>query len=298
VSDVTMGIPLTPRAADQADRAASQAGIEVRLLKTNADLDRVAALFCEIWDTPVGEVPISPHLLRALELAGNYLAGAFDPAGGLVGASVAFATVSDPVELHSHITGVGKNNRGGVGYALKLDQRAWALAHGICVVTWTFDPLVRRNAFFNLAKLGAVVDSYLENVYGEMTDGLNAGVESDRLFLRWHLDSGPVDAAAEGSRLVVADTTGLPARLRPGPDGAPVLGDVTRGGPFLVRTPPDIEALRRANPGLGRDWRLATRLVLEESLASGITVSGVTADGDYVMRPSFQLEGEPATSDP
>src|ERR687886_297223 len=104
----------------------------------------------------------------------------------LVAASAGFFTAPPECALHSHITGVAPTDaHRGIGFALKLHQRAWALARGVRLVVWTFDPLVARNAWFNLAKLGALPTAYLESFYGAMSDGINAGEESDRVLVDW-----------------------------------------------------------------------------------------------------------------
>jgi len=138
----------------QAEAAARRAAVEVRALTTSAELKAAAQLITDVWGAPFPE-----DVLRALVLVGNYVAGAFTPGESMVGAAVAFAAVADEPELHSHVTGVLTDHQGsGVGLALKLHQRSWALEHGIETITWTFDPLVRRNAFFNLSRLGATAD--------------------------------------------------------------------------------------------------------------------------------------------
>jgi hypothetical protein len=77
-------------------------------------------------------------------------------------------------------------------------ERAWAIHEGIVEIHWTYDPLVRRNAYFNLHKLGAVPSAYLPDFYGPLPDGINAGDKSDRLYLRWSLASPRAVAAAHG----------------------------------------------------------------------------------------------------
>ena len=171
------------------------------LLLDASEARRTAELFAEVWGVADGPMPISGDLIRALVHTGNYAAGAW--AGtDLVGASVAFLALDNGrLSLHSHITGVARAARGGsVGFALKQHQRAWALSHGIREVTWTFDPLVRGNARFNLVKLGAVAVSYLVDFYGQMEDGVNAGDRSDRCAVRWELDTPRAVAASEGRR--------------------------------------------------------------------------------------------------
>src|SRR5262249_19079167 len=99
----------------------------------------------------------------------------------------------------SHITGVDRTGQSaGVGYALKQHQRAWALARGIPAVRWTYDPLVRRNAYFNLHKLGAAAREYLPDFYGAMDDGTNTGDTTDRLYVSWEPTSPAAVAAARG----------------------------------------------------------------------------------------------------
>src|SRR6185312_17408828 len=98
-----------------------------------------------------------------------------------------------------HIAGVTRAGAGRhIGYALKLHQRAWALDRGLDTVTWTFDPLVRRNAYFNTVKLAARPVEYLVNFYGEMTDEINVGQGSDRLLVEWPLLASAVVRAAAG----------------------------------------------------------------------------------------------------
>ena len=103
------------------------------------------------------------------------------------------------VHLHSHLLAVAEDRRGqGLGLALKQSQRAWALQRGITRVTWTFDPLVVRNAELNLRRLGAVAGEYLPDHYGRMRDAFNAGDATDRLLVRWQLDSPRASWAADG----------------------------------------------------------------------------------------------------
>src|SRR5207249_4797793 len=102
--------------------------------------------------------------------------------------------------LHSHILGVEDPARaGGVGFALKLHQRAWALDHGLHRVTWTYDPLVRANGYFNMAKLGALGSQYLVNFYGAMDDSINSGDQSDRILITWNLGEARVERACAGA---------------------------------------------------------------------------------------------------
>src|SRR5262245_36781689 len=150
--DITTGLP---SAEEAARRAADAAGVSIRELDSIEDLEAAVDLFDEIWHPQPGTQPISAELMKALRKAGNYAAGAYDTGGGqLVGACVGFFGPPARASLHSHIAGVSKAGLGrSVGFALKVHQRAWALAHGATEIAWTYDPLIRRNAYFNLVKL-------------------------------------------------------------------------------------------------------------------------------------------------
>jgi predicted GNAT superfamily acetyltransferase len=150
----------------------------------------------EIWGT---DTPIMPlEMLVAIAHSGGYVAIARHD-DRPVGASVALLAVHDGrPALHSHITGLLPQARAtGLGRMLKLHQRDWARQRGIERIVWTFDPLVRRNAWFNIAILGADVDAYLPSFYGAMTDAINAGDESDRLLMAWDVSrTDPRDPSA------------------------------------------------------------------------------------------------------
>jgi predicted GNAT superfamily acetyltransferase len=127
--------------------------------------------------------------------------------------------------LHSHVAGVAHAGHGrGIGFALKLHQRAWALHQGVDHISWTFDPLVRRNAYFNMTKLAARPARYLTNFYGPMGDVINGSGDTDRLMVDWDLTSPPVDAAVRGRPLRVDGTAPSATATRTPPNrDTPVL---------------------------------------------------------------------------
>jgi predicted GNAT superfamily acetyltransferase len=257
------------------------------LLLDAPEARRTAELLAEVWGVADGPLPISGDLIRALVYTGNYAAGAW--AGtDLVGASVAFLALDNGrLSLHSHITGVTRAARGGsVGFALKQHQRAWALSHGIREVTWTFDPLVRGNARFNLVKLGAVAISYLVDFYGQMQDGVNAGDRSDRCAVRWELDASPLVAA--GSEAAPGQPpAGGTVLLSVGPDDTPAWkdadGSALSSGPVLCQVPADIVAMRAADPGKARAWRDALGATMGAAMEAGFVAGFISRDGWYVL---------------
>ena len=215
-----------------------------------ADLHRLASVFDEIWGTTCPVVRV--ELLRAVQHAGGYLSVAVED-DRFVGGSFGFLGhhAGEPA-LHSHVTGVLPSVRHtGLGRALKLHQRAWAADRELAWIVWTFDPLVRRNAWFNLSVLGARVDEYLVDFYGPIDDAVNAGDETDRLLVAW-----PVRDAPE---VELPDTT------------------------TAVPTPEDIVELRRADPTAAADWRRRLRTELGGRLAAGGRVVGFSRAGEYLV---------------
>jgi predicted GNAT superfamily acetyltransferase len=270
-----------------AEAAARAAGAQVRELSTHEELDAVCEMFIDVWHPEPKDPLMTSDLLRALKLAGSYISGAFD-ASGLIGACVGFFGAPASNCLHSHITGVSAAGQGrGVGFALKLHQRAWSLAHDISIVAWTFDPLIRRNAYLNLVKLAASGDEYFTNFYGNMRDELNGSDDSDRLLVNWHLASPAVAAACAGTT-TPADAhaehaAGAGVALRATAEGRPVLGS-DDGETLLVAVPPDIEVTRTRDPVCARSWRVAVRETLGVLLHGGAHVSGFDPAGWYVVR--------------
>jgi predicted GNAT superfamily acetyltransferase len=284
--DVASGLARTAEAAAVADAAAARAGVRMRELTTLDDLVAVYRLCDEVWRPDPTNPPLTTELLRALVKAGSYVAGADDPrTGDLLGVCVGFFGAPADGALHSHIAAVSASTRGrGVGWALKLHQRAWALRHGVRTISWTFDPLVRRNAYFNIGKLAGTPTEYLTNFYGAMRDAINGGQESDRLLVRWDLGGDAVVAACAGTPpapVVSAASAGIALGVTE--TGGPV-AVVSDAATVLVAVPADVEALRITDPALARDWRIATRDVLGGLLADGARIHGFDRNGNYVVR--------------
>lgn len=244
---------------------------------TGADADRALDLAQAVWGTR----PIDGHLLRALELAGSYVSVAEED-GDLVGMCLGIVGVQGRhVHLHSHLAAVVPDRRrAGIGRALKRHQREWCLERDIPTVSWTFDPLLHRNARFNLTHLGARVTAYLPELYGPMEDDLNRGDESDRLLVTWDLRSPSAVRALDGAlplpplddaEVALADAGGRP---EPRPNRAAVR---------LVAVPDDALALRRDDPDLALAWRHAVRDALRAGFADGLAPVGVTDDRCYVL---------------
>ncbi|MBC9716581.1 GNAT family N-acetyltransferase [Streptomyces sp. TRM66268-LWL] len=266
-----------------ADAAARAAGCGVRPITALPELEAACALFEGIWK-PGGENSLAtPELLRAMDKAGSYVAGAFE-GEQLVGACIGFFGPPPDGALHSHIAGVAARMRGrSVGFALKAHQRAWALQRGVTQVSWTFDPLVRRNAYFNIGKLAARPAQYLPNFYGRMDDGINGADDTDRLLVDWPLTAPEVADACHGRhRTTDAAAEGAAVALGASATGHPVARTVTAPR-VLVAVPEDVERLRRSDPACAASWRTAVRDTLGGLLAEGWRVTGFDRAGWYLL---------------
>lgn len=259
--------------------AADRAGVFTAEVEEMADLGEVSVLFEQVWGRNAEGVPLSSEVMRSLVHAGGAVTVARDRESALCGAAVLVRAPED--STYSLIAGTrpGTSDRG-IGRALKLRQRRWALDRGLTTMRWTFDPLVGRNARFNLTRLGAVVEEYIEGFYGRMSDEINAGDEADRLAVRWSLDSVRAVAATEGTaREPLGPDLGHGEVLASGPDGEPAY--VRTGDMAWLRVPADVVALRRAEPSAAHAWRLLVRHAFADTAASGLSTTGTTRTGWY-----------------
>ena len=215
------------------------------------------AVFDHTWAMDAG-TEITPNLLQAMVHSGAYLSGAFIESQ-CIGAAFAFPATTGGLHLHSHMTAVMSEHRDkGIGYLLKIDQWNWAKKNHYKEITWTFDPLVKRNAKLNLLKLGADISAYYPNFYGDMPDALNAGDVSDRLIASWKVKgSEPI------SRKEII---------------------TTEPNDILIEIPEDIVAIRESDLAENLRWRHKVRDQFTQALDKGGQVVGFSANSEYVVR--------------
>ena len=239
--------------------------VEIRIAHTAADSALIADLFDKVWDV---KSMVSPEIMTAslhnggygsvIYIANTTSGNIFRPVGAafaLVGRALPGCTGPN---LHSHATGVLPEFVGkGIGEMIKRHQWDWAKENGFDTITWTFDPLVRRNAHFNVIKLGATVLGYHQNFYGELDDGINAGEQSDRVLVRW--DVAGVDVPLGKSF------------VEPTPKS------------IVIETPVDIEQLRKTDRVQSDGWRTRQRAEFESAQLSGLQVVGLTNDFSYLL---------------
>lgn len=182
--------------------AGSEAAIEIRQLYQLDEFRDVLRLQKNIWG--FADIELLPlRFLVVVSKVGGHVFGAYDGAE-MVGFCFAIPGVKTGgrAYLHSHMLGVlSEYHNAGIGRRLKLRQRDEALARGITLIEWTFDPLELKNAFFNIERLGAIVRRYHENQYGVTASPLHGGLPTDRCIAEWYLDSPRVRAVLEGGRV-------------------------------------------------------------------------------------------------
>lgn len=245
-----------------------------------------------VWGSEDADV-VPTHILVTIAKNGGLVLGAFaedgpESTGGMVGMALGWlGTGRDPaipdtppkLKFCSHMAAVIPEWQGKrVGLRLKLAQREHVLAQALTDwITWTYDPLFRANGVFNIHRLGATCNTYMRNIYGEMTDALNRGAPSDRCQVDWRLTSAHVAQTLDdhtphptwdASNLeILPSATNAAGFAVP---GAPEF--VGHGRPLAVPIPSDITAVRRGNHALSLAWRFYLRTVLEAAFAAGYTM--------------------------
>lgn len=265
----------------------SQFGIGIRDIASIEEMGAVERLQREVWGC--ADVDVVPRMmLRPATEVGGVLVGAYDGAR-LVGFAFGFVGLEGGrLVLHSHMLAVTPEYRArGLGFRLKLAQRARALAGGIELMTWTFDPLQSRNARLNFARLGAVSDSYRVDYYGDVsTSALHRGTGTDRLWVTWHLTDERVGRRLAGENVDGETKEYREARavlerdeldravplVQSDEDGSPVTAQIAqgvRGELVSIDIPEDINALVGHDAALALKWREATRAAFGEAFAAG-----------------------------
>jgi predicted GNAT superfamily acetyltransferase len=231
---------------------------DVREMKIAVDLQR------RVWGySDIDTVPEAMFVVA--KSSGGQVLGAFH-GGGLIGFALAFVGIHcGKTYLHSHMVGVVPEYQDrGVGRLLKLNQREDAIARGIALLEWTFDPLQLKNAYFNLVRLGAIVRRYIPNFYGQTSSPLQAGLPTDRLVAEWWVESARVQDALSGKKRI----------------------DGSAGARISV--PVAIRELCSSDPPEAEKIQSRVRDQFERRIADGLTAVGFEFDhqqGSYVLGP-------------
>lgn len=259
----------------------SERHFHIRDVEGEAEFHAIEDLQKEAWQfSDLDTVPAAT--LIATQHAGGVVFGAFD--GDLmIGFAYAFAAFEGGrTSLHSHMLAVKPDYRNcHAGFYLKLAQRACALEKGLDEITWTFDPLQSLNAHLNFTKLGVISNRYIPNFYGEATSSpLHSGFGTDRLWVRWLLNSdrvrrrSSIDASRRAGSISLnpSDVDAVIGSALIHSEGLrPLLGDFASlsGTRCAIEIPHNINALKESEPGLGVEWRKATRAAFLAALDDG-----------------------------
>ncbi|MDQ0177361.1 GNAT family N-acetyltransferase [Bacillus chungangensis] len=266
--------------------------IEIRKISSIEELTAVQTLDQTIWKTEA--IPV--HQTLTVVQNGGLMIGAFDN-GRLVGFSYSFPGLTKgKVYLCSHMLGIHPDYRGqGIGVMLKKAQKNEAKEIGYTLMTWTYDPLESVNAFLNLSKLKGVANTYIENCYGEMNDGLNDGLPTDRLKVQWHIQQQPtIRICTEANQ----ETYKSIANWKINHDGLPVINrsdltTVKKEHTILVPIPKAFQCLKQTDFQLALDWRLQTREFFQTAFQAKFTAVHVLKTEDpvyyYVLTKQIEL---------
>jgi len=245
-------------------------GIVIRDCATLEEYLECVAIQEETWGRGFSErVPAA--ILRVSQRVGGITAGAFDMHGRMVGFVFGMTGIQGRDLVHwSDMLAVRPEARGRhIGERLKQYQRGKVCALGVRTMMWTFDPLVSRNAHFNINRLGAMPVEYAVNLYGTTRSALHGTLPTDRFVVAWDCTAAaPTRAAADGQPIADAPL------LNPVSNGTPSLADVGNARHLRVQIPLDIQPVLQQQPALARRWRDITRRALGERLEAGYRVSG------------------------
>ena len=266
----------------------------IRLLESPEEMTSVESLQRAVW--PGSETDVVPaHMLITAVHNGGLILGAFVE-NQLVGFVFGFPgiefTPDGPRPKHcSHMMGIHSDQRNsGIGFALKRAQWQMVRYQGLDHITWTYDPLLSRNAYLNIAKLGAVCNTYRRSEYGDMRDGLNAGLPSDRFMVDWWINTRRVERRLgkrarrtlkldDFSKAELQPLYSLHASsqddpwLHPPEHFSPLEGNLT-----LAEIPSDFSVLKDADFSLARDWRFFLRELFETAFSAGYIVTDFIYD--------------------
>jgi predicted GNAT superfamily acetyltransferase len=248
----------------------------IRPLETIDDCRQVANLERIVWGYTDAEDVVPPPVLIVSIKRGGILLGAFDDRGAMRGFVYSIPGIKNGRLVQwSHMLGVVPGARdAGLGATLKLAQRDAALAMGIDLIEWTYDPLQAMNAHLNFAKLGVVVEEYEENIYGESSSPLHRGTPTDRFVAEWRLREPHVERriAAIGQPTVRDSSVAAAPVVNPsalvGEWLAPGEGNLSLDDRrILVEIPVGFGEMQQHDPSRALDWRLATRAIFQSYFA-------------------------------
>jgi len=252
--------------------------MHIRPVTTLEECRQVTALERAVWGyTDAEDIVPAPVLIVSIK-RGGILLGAFDDGGVMRGFVYSMPAIKEgrPTQW-SHMLGVAPEMRAaGLGARLKLAQREAALAMGLDLIEWTYDPLQAANAHLNFAKLGIVVEEYEENIYGESSSPLHSGTPTDRFVAEWHIGEPHVERRVAPRAIPTIRDTAVAQTpiVNPSSPAEPWLRPGTadlslEGRRLLVEIPMGFSEMLERDRALAQDWRLSTRQIFQHYFARG-----------------------------
>lgn len=240
--------------------------MKIKELKTIEEMEQVQVLEKNVWKTD----PIPTHQTLTAVKNGGIMVGAYD-GDKLIGFSYGFPAFKDgEVYLCSHMLGIDENYRSQqIGEKLKQAQRKIAIEKGYKKMHWTYDPLETRNGYLNLTKLNGICHTYIENCYGEMQDGFNKGLPSDRFEVHWYLTSEYVEKKTDPVTEnplplgeIIFDEAGLPTLKIQSLENL-------SNNLYSLPVPLNFQALKATSNEHAMHWRMETRKVFQALFEQG-----------------------------
>lgn len=257
----------------------------IKNVKSIAELQQVHKLESMVW-SPEDTVPIS-HTAATIK-NGGFILGAFYK-DQLIGFQYSFPGFDGKRPyLVSHSLGIDPDYRKlGIGEKLKLEQRKLAAEIGYDLISWTYDPLETVNGNLNLHKLGAVCTSYIENAYGEMTDGMNDGISTDRFVVEWSVDEKKRENRNSDIRkaAILIQTGFADGCLTPGEINLEESSDA-----LFVPVPGNFQEIKKTNFKIALKWREKTKKVFTHYLQQGWIVTDLVKDPESTGQYMYLLE--------
>lgn len=265
---------------------------QIRELSTLEEMEKAAELQRTVWNDE--SAVVYPHMLISMQRSGSPILGAWD-GDQLIGFLLSYFGLESPdadrpamanLKLVSQRMAVDPQYRdAGIGYDLKLSQRQVAIRLGIRLVTWTFDPLLSRNAHLNIRKLGAIVREYARDYYGDVSPVLSSHGYSDRFIVEWWVTNNRVEQRLSNRRTGLTLEQYLDSEVlimnpsRPALRGYVQPSEKITMPPSqlaMIEIPDNIADIRDDDPDLAKEWQLHMREVFESAFTAGFVVT------DYV----------------
>jgi predicted GNAT superfamily acetyltransferase len=278
----------------------------IKIIEDIIEIHQVEELQRLVWHESETDI-VPAHLMNSAVHNGGLLLGAYMDqvlVGFVFGFPGLYTTADGPrLKHYSSMLGVRPEWRDqGIGFALKRAQWQMVRHQGIDRITWTYDPLLSRNAWLNITRLGAVCNTYLRDFYGKMHDVFNQGLPTDRFDVDWWVKSHRVNRHLSRRRrkqLQLANylAGGVPIYNPSEMDagGLPRPSDISgfhlgKDLPMLLmEIPADFLAMKVRDLSLALDWRLHSRTILERLFSAGYLVTDFVCSDDQPSRSYYVL---------